>query len=285
MDLRFRLLNVFAIDGDPFSGNPLAVVTDADRLDAKTMQRLARQFNLSESTFVTDPGSGPHDASVRIFTPDYEMPFAGHPTLGTASVVSDLHGGVDAVLLSMPAGRIPVVRQGRVWTLTANEPVVRACAVPVEDVALALGLPPGAIAPGGTSWVDAGVEQLIVEVEGAEVLRACTPDTRAIVEHATPPGGNPQIYAWTRTGSDTIEARLFFTQGGAVAEDPATGSACVNLGGWLRHLGDRGRRYAVSQGAAVGRPSRLTLAIDEAGAVQVGGLVREIGEGRLHLEL
>lgn len=254
MDLRFRLLNVFAIDGDPFSGNPLAVVTDADRLDAKTMQRLARQFNLSESTFVTDPGSGPHDASVRIFTPDYEMPFAGHPTLGTASVVSDLHGGVDAVLLSMPAGRIPVVRQGRVWTLTANEPVVRACAVPVE-------------------------------VEGAEVLRACTPDTRAIVEHATPPGGNPQIYAWTRTGSDTIEARLFFTQGGAVAEDPATGSACVNLGGWLRHLGDRGRRYAVSQGAAVGRPSRLTLAIDEAGAVQVGGLVREIGEGRLHLEL
>lgn len=105
------------------------------------------------------------------------------------------------------------------------------------------------------------------------------------MEHATPPGGNPQIYAWTRTGSDTIEARLFFTQGGAVAEDPATGSACVNLGGWLRHLGDRGRRYAVSQGAAVGRPSRLTLAIDEAGAVQVGGLVREIGEGRLHLEL
>ena len=253
MDLRFRLLNVFAIDGDPFSGNPLAVVTDADRLDAKTMQRLARQFNLSESTFVTDPGSGPHDASVRIFTPDYEMPFAGHPTLGTASVVSDLHGGVDAVLLSMPAGRIPVVRQGRVWTLTANEPVVRACAVPVE-------------------------------VEGAEVLRLHP-------RHAGDRGARDS----TRRQSADLRLdphRVRHDRGAAVLHPRGRGRGgpcdrvgCVNLGGWLRHLGDRGRRYAVSQGAAVGRPSRLTLAIDEAGAVQVGGLVREIGEGRLHLEL
>jgi PhzF family phenazine biosynthesis protein len=283
MDLRFRLLNVFALEGDPFSGNPLAVVTDAAGLDAGAMQRLARQFNLSESTFVTDVGGGPEDASVRIFTPDYEMPFAGHPTLGTAAVVAGLHGGADAVALSMPAGRIPVVRDGAEWTLTANEPVVRPCPATPEELATVLGLPVDALTVGGSAWVDAGVEQLIVEVRDVEALRACVPDTRALVAHATPPGGNPHLYAWTRTGEDEIEARLFFIQRGAVAEDPATGSACANLGGWLRSLGERGRRYAVSQGAAVGRPSRLVLTIDEEGAVHVGGRVNEIGAGQLSL--
>lgn len=283
MDLRFRLLNVFAIEGDPFSGNPLAVVTEAGGLDATTMQRLARQFNLSESTFVTDPGAGPEDAHVRIFTPDYEMPFAGHPTLGTAFVVSDLHGGADTVALTMPAGRIPVVREGEVWTLTANEPVVRTCSATPAELAEALGLPVQALSPEGYGWVDAGVEQLMVEVGDVESLRTCTPDLRALVTHATPPGGNAQLYAWTRTGEDSMEARLFFTQGGAVAEDPATGSACANLGGWLRSRGERGRRYAVSQGAAVSRPSALVLTLDDTDRVRVGGRVREVGTGHLSL--
>lgn len=289
MDLRFRLLNVFAIEGDPFSGNPLAVVTEAEDLDATTMQRLARQFNLSESTFVTDAGdgsvstAGTVEAQVRIFTPDYEMPFAGHPTLGTAFVVSDLHGGAATVALSMPAGRIPVAREGEVWTLTANEPVIRPCDATPDELAAALGLPAEALRPSGHGWVDAGVEQLMVELRDVESLRACTPDVRGVVAHATPPGGNPHLYAWTRTGEDTIEARLFFTQGGAVAEDPATGSACANLGGWLRGLGERDRRYAVSQGAAVSRPSALVLTIDDAGRVRVGGRVHEIGAGHLSL--
>lgn len=283
MDLRFRLLNVFAIEGDPFSGNPLAVVTEAGDLDATTMQRLARQFNLSESTFVTDAGASPEEALVRIFTPDYEMPFAGHPTLGTAFVVSDLHGGADAVALTMPAGRIPVVRDGDAWTLTANDPVARACEATPEQLASTLGLSPEALSPDGHGWVDAGVEQLMVQVRDVESLRSCRPDVRGLMAHATPPGGNPHLYAWTRTGDGTIEARLFFTQGGAVAEDPATGSACANLGGWLRSLGERDRRYAVSQGAEVSRPSRLVLTIDDSGAIHVGGLVREIGAGQLSL--
>jgi PhzF family phenazine biosynthesis protein len=183
----------------------------------------------------------------------------------------------------MPAGRIPVARDGAEWTLTANEPVVRPCEATPEELGTALGVPVEALAAGGSAWVDAGVEQLIVELRDVAALRACVPDTRAVVAHATPPGGNPHVYAWTRTGDDEIEARLFFVQGGAVAEDPATGSACANLGGWLRSLGERSRRYAVSQGAAVGRPSRLVLTIDEAGGVHVGGRVTEIGTGRLTL--
>ena len=94
MTRAFRLLNVFALADDPFSGNPLAVVEDASGLDGATMLAIARQFNLSETTFVTPGGdtggAGPTDATVRIFTPGYEMPFAGHPTLGTACVVGAL---------------------------------------------------------------------------------------------------------------------------------------------------------------------------------------------------
>ncbi|MBK6955000.1 MAG: PhzF family phenazine biosynthesis protein [Actinomycetales bacterium] len=105
--LAFRLLNVFAIDGDPFSGNPLAVVEDASGLDEARMQAIARQFNLSESTFVTRcPGTGPADADVRIFTPGFEMPFAGHPTLGTAYVIGERLGR-EEVTLRVPAGDIP----------------------------------------------------------------------------------------------------------------------------------------------------------------------------------
>ena len=95
-ELPFRLLNVFTEGDDPFSGNPLCVFEDARGLSEAEMQGLARQLNLSETTFVTPP-VGEETATVRIFTPSYEMPFAGHPTLGTAAVVSDLAGGRDRV--------------------------------------------------------------------------------------------------------------------------------------------------------------------------------------------
>jgi PhzF family phenazine biosynthesis protein len=110
------LLNLFAIEGDPFSGNPLAVFPEADALDDVTMQAWARQFNLSETTFVTGESSGATaSADVRIFTASYEVPFAGHPTLGTAHVVAaraaTRRGArVDDVTLRMPAGAIPVSR-------------------------------------------------------------------------------------------------------------------------------------------------------------------------------
>src|SRR5450759_2524085 len=112
VNLSYRLLNVFTDGDNPFSGNPLCVFEDATGLSDNDMQDLARQLNLSETTFIT-PGSGKVSdgdvtANVRIFTPNYEMPFAGHPTLGTAYVVRELLGGGDAMLLRMPAGDIPV---------------------------------------------------------------------------------------------------------------------------------------------------------------------------------
>src|SRR5450631_2682019 len=126
----FRIVNVFA--EAPLAGNPLAVVEDARGMDDATMQALALQFNLSETTFILP--STRATAHVRIFTPTFEMPFAGHPTLGTAHVVRSLLGG-DALSLEMRAGLIPVSARGDVWTLTANAPRTRAFAGTRDDVA------------------------------------------------------------------------------------------------------------------------------------------------------
>lgn len=142
MDLPFRLLNVFSLDGDPFSGNPLAVVTEAGGLSDAQMQAWARQFNLSETAFVTSHDGAGH-ATVRIFTPGHEMPFAGHPTLGTASVVAALAlSPLDAVSLTVPAGEIPVSRLGAGWRLTAPVATTREVTSSQADLAGGLGRRP-----------------------------------------------------------------------------------------------------------------------------------------------
>ena len=118
--LRYRLVNVFA--ESPLAGNPLCVFEDGSSLDTATMQALALQFNLSETTFILPATASGATARVRIFTPGFEMPFAGHPTLGTAHVVRELKDSGDAVKLEMQAGVIPVTAQGDAWTLKANAP-------------------------------------------------------------------------------------------------------------------------------------------------------------------
>ncbi|EWT00102.1 phenazine biosynthesis protein PhzF family [Intrasporangium oryzae NRRL B-24470] len=279
MDRLFRLLNVFAIEGDPFSGNPLCVFEDARGLSDRDMQAWSRQFNLSESSFVTRLDAATAEADIRIFTPAHEMPFAGHPTLGTAHVVAELAGDRSTVHLSMPAGRIPVTRTENGWRLSVPEPVSRPVESTRAELAAALGLDATLVAPAGARWVDAGVEQVVVRLESVDAVRSCRPDALAMARHMTAPGRPPHAYAWAWTGPETIEARLFYTQDGAVLEDPATGSACANLGGWLRADGAAGTEVLVSQGTAVGRPSRLELAVREDGSVEVGGAVVEVGSG------
>ena len=132
----FRLVNVFA--ESTLAGNPLAVVEDARGLDDATMQALALQFNLSETTFVLPSSTATR--RVRIFTPTFEMPFAGHPTLGTAHVVRELAGAGDRVTLEMKAGVIPVEASGAVWTLQANPPKHRAPQASRVSFAAMLGL-------------------------------------------------------------------------------------------------------------------------------------------------
>ncbi|HRC18718.1 MAG TPA: PhzF family phenazine biosynthesis protein [Phycicoccus elongatus] len=283
MTLDFRLLNVFALDGDPFSGNPLAVIEDASGLDTAAMLAVARQFNLSETTFITACGEaaeGSVDATVRIFTPGYEMPFAGHPTLGTAYVVGERLGR-SSVVLRVPAGDIPVSGNGPVWTLTANPATVTPGAVARADLAAVLGVGEDDLLDGGW-WIDVGVDQFLVEVASVAAVRAATVDPASAHRHVRSPRGESMALVWAWTGPATVEARFFFSQDGAMLEDPATGSAAANLGSLLASRGFRGR-VTVSQGAAVERPSRLHIEVTEAGRVHVGGLVREVGRGQLSL--
>jgi trans-2,3-dihydro-3-hydroxyanthranilate isomerase len=278
MELTYRTLNVFTDGDDPFSGNPLCVFEDGTGLSDDDMQNLARQLNLSETTFIT-LGSGKVSATVRIFTPNYEMPFAGHPTLGTAYVVRELLGGVaDAVLLRMPAGDIPVRVAGDVWSLQANAPTSFPVQVPHEDLARMIGLTADRVAA-EPLWVDTGTVQLILPLRSAEDVRAAAADPRLLAEFATRLDGESLVYVWAPTGVDTIEARLFFTQNKAVIEDPATGSACANLGGWFLAHGERGIRRRIHQGSAIRRPSVLDLAVDDDGTIFVSGAVREVGRG------
>ena len=274
---RFRLVNVFA--ESPLAGNPLCVFEDARGLDDATMQALALQFNLSETTFVLS--SQVATAHVRIFTPTFEMPFAGHPTLGTAHVVREiLHAG-DSVTLEMKAGVIPVAASGDVWTLSANAPKHRAPGTLAVDLATMLGLPATDLA-GAPLWVDTGSDQLIIPLATFAAVRRAAPTADALRAH----GGNGQramAYVFAREG-DCVLARFFFPKHGSVVEDPGTGSACANLGGWLLATGaPLPQRITIDQGEAVGRPCRLGLEVTADRQIRVSGRVIEIARGAVTL--
>jgi PhzF family phenazine biosynthesis protein len=275
--LHYRILNVFTDGDNPFSGNPLCVFEDASGLSTQNMQDLARQVNLSETTFIT-PGGPDVSANVRIFTPSYEMPFAGHPTLGTAYVVRELSSATDVVLLRMPAGVIPVRVTDNRWTLQANPPVSYPVDVSHSNLSAMIGLSPDCVAA-EPLWVDAGTIQLILPLRSAADVQAASADLKLLTKFATRPDGESMVYIWAPTGPDTIEARLFFTQSHSVIEDPATGSACANLGGWLLENGQRDLRRRIRQGSAIQRPSILDLAVGESGTILVSGAVREVGRG------
>ena len=281
MLLHYRIVNVFTVSDDPFSGNPLCVFEDATGLSDQQMQDLARQLNLSETTFITSAHTEV-TANVRIFTPNYELPFAGHPTLGTAYVARELSSAQDEILLRMPAGDIPVQVAGDVWTLRANPPTTSPVEVSSQDLGAMIGLTADCLAA-EPLWVDTGTVQLIVPLRTAEDVRAASADAGLLARFATTPYGESLVYLWAPTGPGTIEARLFFSQNGAVIEDPATGSACANLGGWFLAHGERGLRRRIHQGSAVGRPSVLDLAVAADGTILVSGTLREVGRGTFEI--
>ena len=274
----FRIVNVFTIDGDRFSGNPLCVFEDARGLTDAQMQALARQMNLSETTFVLP--SDRADAHVRIFTPGFEMPFAGHPTLGTASVVA--RG--DRVALEMKAGLVSVTRGAGSWTLrAARAPETRPVDASRSELARMLGLPEGAVSD-TPLWVSTGVEQLVIPIASSELVRAARPVADLLERWGiSPTREEAMAYLWAR---DTPEwtVRFFFTLDGSVIEDPATGSACANLGGWMVATGQPLPVTAtLRQGEAVGRPSRLGLNVEPDGAIYVSGSVIELGRGTVEV--
>lgn len=280
MELRFRILNVFTQGGNRLSGNPLCVVEDGSGLDAAQMQALARQFNVSETTFILP--SKRAAALVRIFTPSYEMPFAGHPTLGTAHVARALGLGGNQLGLEMRVGIIPVTSDGDHWTLRAAATTSRLVDVQSAELARLLGLEAGDIGF-QPLWVKAGREQLVIPLTSEAAVRRVRPRAE-LFERLKSADGAGQAYLFASTGGKKILSRFFFPDGAAILEDPATGSACANLGAWFVAMGRRPPlEFEISQGEYVDRPSTLRLEVNSDNEVFVGGEVIELGSGILNL--
>ena len=300
MELRYYLLDVFT--REPFGGNQLAVFPAAPVLEPALMQRIARELNLSETVFVLPPLTPKGTHRMRIFTPGMELPFAGHPTLGTASLLGALQatGSSNAAfVLEQGAGPVPVRvtrLQDGAWEarMTAPRiPEIVGTAPRAETLAAMLNLSASDIVTGerGPLQLSAGVGFTFIpltSVAALERARLDVPRWRDAL--AVTPA--PHVYIFTpepSRGPFALRSRMFAPAMG-IEEDPATGGAAVALAGYVarHHQGDEATvTWSISQGKEVGRPSELLLEVDRAGGriteVRVGGTSVLMGEGTLQV--
>jgi len=274
----FQLVDVFG-QGD-FTGNPLAVILDADGLDGETMQRIARWLNLSETTFLLPPTAAGADYHVRIFTLDRELPFAGHPTLGSCHAWLTAGGQPrrpDEVVQECGAGLVTVRREGERLAFAAP-PLIRTGAVDDADLAEAarvLRLGPDEIED--AQWVDNGPGWMVVRLKSAEAVLALEPlraDERRIVLGV--------VGAYAPGGDADYEVRALFSDPyGVIIEDSVTGSLNASVAQWLFASGARTTGYVAAQGTRLGREGRVYIDRDDTGRVWVGGSARTLFAGLL----
>lgn len=256
---RFRFVTLDVFTGTRFGGNPLAVFPEAEGISDAEMQALAAEFNLSETTFVLPPADRANDARVRIFNRTSEMPFAGHPNVGTGWVLAREGRARDGVLrFEEIAGLVTVTLDEAGATVEAPQALTLGPEMPAALLESCLGVPvrgPGTLASCGNSFV-------LAETSPGDLRRAA-PDLGAFRAafkawpHARYPGGMPRlpVYLWARTGEGAIGARMFSPLSGTV-EDAATGSAATPLAAFL-HGRTVGSRFTITQGVEMGRPSTL----------------------------
>ena len=278
----YRLVNVIVeSEAATFGGNPLCVFEDARGMKDTEMQALAAQFNLSETTFIL-PREGTHP-QVRIFTPAFEMPFAGHPTLGTASVVHALGLAGESLMLSMKAGDIPVERKDGAWTFMANPHTSRAAGISRADLAVMLGIDESDFAS-EAMYVDTGSEQIVIPVATLDALARVKPVDALLKQHVKTRLGRYLAYVVARVAPDRFQVRFFFPKDGGLTEDPGTGSACANLGGYLLDADETTpSHFTVTQGEFINRLNVLQLSLTAEKRVRVGGRVLALGGGEIHL--
>lgn len=279
---RFLVYDVFT--DEPFGGNQLAVIPDAENLAERDLQRIAREFNFSETTFVYPPESPENTAKVRIFTPTMEIPFAGHPTIGTAIALRDLGHSGDMVL-ELGVGPIPCHLHPQGASFRTNVPLDRLAQPDPALVAAALGLPPAAIHTGVHAPVQAslGLPFVIAELESASALAQCSPSVDHVRQGAEkhPAGLDFALYAYIRDG-DTIDARMFAPLDN-IPEDPATGSAAATLAALLTEIEGRSLALSITQGVAMGRPSVIQATTTPApdASVTISGNAIQTMQGQL----
>lgn len=278
---KYRIVNVFAESA--LGGNALCVFEDGSGLDTATMQALALQFNLSETTFLLPADDAKSNARVRIFTPMFEMPFAGHPTLGSAHVVRALTASGDAVRLQMQAGVIPVHAEGDRWTLEATPPQWHPSGCSRAEIAHMLGIAVDEVRDGDL-WVDTGSEQWVIPLASPSAVERCRPSAQDLARLSVGNKRRGLAYVWAPIDERRLAVRFFLERHGGVMEDPGTGSACANLGGWfIATQAALPLAYEVLQGDHLGRPCRLGLRVDADKRIFVSGRVIELGAGEIRL--
>lgn len=298
-----RFYEVFDVFADKaLAGNPLAVVHDCEGLSDARMQAIAREFNLSETVFILPPTNPAHEAAVRIFTPDYELPFAGHPTVGAAvSLARRRKSGDETDRLVALEEKVGIVRCGVI--LGENSafaefdlprlPENLDVKVEKEEAAAAIGL--GTHEIGFENHVpsiwSAGTPYLLVPVHNLIAAAKVSIDPVYVNESLPHVGGRPlPIYVYCRETilfDSNFHARMFVT-GANVYEDPATGSAAAAFAG-LIHKNDKpvdgSSQWWIEQGMEMGRPSRIRLELDvsrqQMTGARIGGTAVKIAEGRL----
>lgn len=272
---RFTQVDVFT--AVPYRGNPLAVVVDGDGLNDDDMARFANWTNLSETTFLLPPTDPTADYRVRIFTPAVELPFAGHPTLGSCRVWLD-HGGRPAgeqVVQECGVGLVRIRRDGAGLAFAAP-PLLRSGPVEPDLVAaIERAIGTGVV---DAAWADNGPGWVAVEVADVAALRSIRPDFREL------PDLDLGVVARCPEGeAERFELRAFFPAGPVRAEDPVTGSLNASVAMWLMDRDPSLTSYVARQGISLGRDGRIHVDRDESGTIWVGGEVATCITGTVEL--
>jgi trans-2,3-dihydro-3-hydroxyanthranilate isomerase len=300
MQRRYITVDVFT--DRAFGGNPLAVVLDASGLSTAQMQAIAVEFNYSETTFVLPPRDAANDAQVRIFTVNSEIPFAGHPNVGTAFVLATQATKPPARLLfEEGAGLVPVeilTKEGRAVgaELTAPQPLKQLTKFSAEQAAAVVSLSSADIRTDRhpPQIVSVGLPFLVVELASRDALRRARPDAAAFAR-TFPCDGSDAVYLYTRDippaeKTSDLQARMFHPGSSGLSEDPATGSATVAAAALLADLAaerDAELSLRIGQGVDMGRPSLLLTRVHKANGViasaHVGGACVQMMEGSFRL--
>jgi trans-2,3-dihydro-3-hydroxyanthranilate isomerase len=286
---KYYLIDVFT--NQAFSGNPLAVFPNAEGIDTSTMQAIANELNLSETVFV-GRASYPERYPIRIFTPTMELPFAGHPVIGTAHLLAELGMAKRDRLLTLDAevGPLMVGYEKDLARFTAAAPVaIQSSTLNPLTAAELLGLKAGEVV-GEPVLASCGLPYHLIELDSLEALARAQPSPRVWSEWVSP-SGYEQIYPYvidkTAGQERALRSRMFSTEGG-VREDPATGSAAAALAGYLATaMPCPGLwRWEIHQGIEMGRPSQIFAEAERTGdsetLILIAGQAVVIGSGTLH---
>ena len=300
--MKRRYVTVDVFTDRAFGGNPLAVVLDAGGLSTAQMQAIATEFNYSETTFVLPPRDAAHDAEVRIFTVNSEIPFAGHPNVGTAFVLATrADGPAERLVFEEKAGLVPVeiLRENAMAIgaeLTAPQALMRMTRLEVEQAAACLSLSAGDVVVDRhpPQIISVGLPFLVVELASRDALRRARPDAAAFAR-TFPCDDSDAVYVYTREVPAAeqpcdLQARMFHPGTSGLSEDPATGSATAAVAALLADLDARQEgelSLTIGQGVDMGRPSLLLTRVRKrAGVVvsaHVGGRCVTMMEGIFHL--